>query len=165
MTVPRVLARCIGAVVFVLVTLAIAVILDLAFGLRDYAYSALFLPGDLPIVPDYLRHQPESNFRLSASIIGESPRTREYHFTVGHVVGAPDGVERDMLVVNGELCGRCFALRELTTARTGMYPGPTIEANQGDRLLVTVQNNLDERTSIHWHGLVSAPHSHSAYHN
>lgn len=44
----------------------------------------------------------------------------------------------------------------------GMYPGPTIEANQGDRLLVTVQNNLDERTSIHWHGLVSGPRYHRA---
>ncbi|VDB90104.1 unnamed protein product [Peniophora sp. CBMAI 1063] len=135
MTVPRVVARCIGAGVFVVVTLAIAVALDLAFGLRHYAYSALSLPGTLHAVPDYLRRQLESNFRLSTAVSGEAPRTREYHFTVGHVVGAPDGVERDMLVVNG------------------MYPGPTIEANQGDRLLVTVQNNLDERTSIHWHGL------------
>lgn len=50
-------------------------------------------------------------------------------------------------------------------SRIGMYPGPTIEANQGDRLLVIVQNNLDERTSIHWHGLVSISRSHRAYLN
>lgn len=36
-----------------------------------------------------------------------------------------------------------------------MYPGPTIEANQGDRLIVHVQNNLPNATAIHWHGLVS----------
>ena len=36
----------------------------------------------------------------------------------------------------------------------GMYPGPTIEVNQGDRLIVKVQNNLPNATSIHWHGLV-----------
>lgn len=35
-----------------------------------------------------------------------------------------------------------------------MYPGPTIEVNQGDRLIVNVQNNLPNATSIHWHGLV-----------
>ena len=35
-----------------------------------------------------------------------------------------------------------------------MYPGPTIEVNQGDRLIVKVQNNLPNSTSIHWHGLV-----------
>jgi FtsP/CotA-like multicopper oxidase with cupredoxin domain len=37
---------------------------------------------------------------------------------------APDGVERQMLVVNGQ------------------YPGPTIEANWGDWVVVHVQNNL-----------------------
>jgi len=35
-----------------------------------------------------------------------------------------------------------------------IYPGPTIEANQGDRLVVNVRNNLPNTTSIHWHGLV-----------
>lgn len=154
MTIPRVLARCLGAGVFVVVTLAIAVALDLAFGLRDYAHSA-FLPGVLPVVPDYLKHQPESNFRLSPLVAAESPRTRVYHFTVGHVVGAPDGVERDMLVVNGALYDRHAFPLFVAKLLIGIYPGPTIEANQGDRLLVIVQNNLDERTSIHWHGLVS----------
>ncbi len=35
-----------------------------------------------------------------------------------------------------------------------MYPGPTIEVNQGDRLIIKVQNSLPNATSIHWHGLV-----------
>ncbi|KAI0069818.1 Cupredoxin [Panus rudis PR-1116 ss-1] len=35
----------------------------------------------------------------------------------------------------------------------GMYPGPTIEANQGDRIIVNVTNHLENVTSIHWHGL------------
>ena len=52
-----------------------------------------------------------------------------------------------------------------------MYPGPTIEANQGDRIIVNVTNRLENATyvleflcisppfdiwdsSIHWHGLV-----------
>jgi len=37
---------------------------------------------------------------------------------------APDGVSRRMVVVNGQ------------------YPGPPIEANWGDTIVVHVQNNL-----------------------
>jgi FtsP/CotA-like multicopper oxidase with cupredoxin domain len=35
----------------------------------------------------------------------------------------------------------------------GMVPGPTIEATQGDTLVVRLINRLPEPTSIHWHGL------------
>ncbi len=35
----------------------------------------------------------------------------------------------------------------------GMVPGPTIEATQGDTLVVRLTNRLPEPTSIHWHGL------------
>jgi FtsP/CotA-like multicopper oxidase with cupredoxin domain len=42
-----------------------------------------------------------------------------------------------------------------------MYPGPSIEANQGDRLVVNVHNNLPNATSIHWHGLVRLFSCHS----
>lgn len=33
------------------------------------------------------------------------------------------------------------------------FPGPLIEANRGDRLLINVTNNLQNATSVHWHGL------------
>ena len=32
-------------------------------------------------------------------------------------------------------------------------PGPEIRVRQGDRLRVTVENGLDEATTIHWHGI------------
>jgi FtsP/CotA-like multicopper oxidase with cupredoxin domain len=35
----------------------------------------------------------------------------------------------------------------------GSMPGPMIEATQGDRVRIIVQNNLPEATSVHWHGL------------
>jgi len=35
----------------------------------------------------------------------------------------------------------------------GSYPGPALNANWGDLIEVTVQNNLDSGTSIHWHGV------------
>jgi len=49
---------------------------------------------------------------------------------------APDGYSREVLAVNGQ------------------YPGPTIYANWGDTLSITVINNLQNNgTGIHWHGL------------
>jgi FtsP/CotA-like multicopper oxidase with cupredoxin domain len=49
---------------------------------------------------------------------------------------APDGIERVVLTVNGTV------------------PGPTIEANWGDDIVVHVTNNLANNGSgIHWHGI------------
>ncbi len=39
----------------------------------------------------------------------------------------------------------------------GVTPGPTIEARQGDTLVVRLTNQLDEPTTIHWHGLRLPP--------
>ncbi len=36
----------------------------------------------------------------------------------------------------------------------GESPGPTIEAVEGDRVRLFVTNNLPERTSMHWHGVL-----------
>lgn len=38
-------------------------------------------------------------------------------------------------------------------AYNGTVPGPLIEANVGDRLIVDFQNELPEATTIHWHGV------------
>lgn len=35
----------------------------------------------------------------------------------------------------------------------GQVPGPEIRVRQGERLQVTVENRLDEETTVHWHGL------------
>ncbi|GJE96139.1 multicopper oxidase [Phanerochaete sordida] len=75
-----------------------------------------------------------SNF-VVGSIIGQPPTTRHYNFVVSEMKGAPDGFTKTMLVVNG------------------VFPGPTIEANQGDQIVVHVTNQLQNRTTIHWHGI------------
>ncbi len=36
----------------------------------------------------------------------------------------------------------------------GSSPGPTIEAMEGDRLRIYVENRLPEPTSVHWHGVL-----------
>ena len=64
---------------------------------------------------------------------------RHYDFTISRGVLAPDGVSREVILVNGA------------------YPGPKIEANWGDTIQVNVHNNITspgEGTSIHWHGFL-----------
>lgn len=63
--------------------------------------------------------------------------TRPYSFTVSQGKIAPDGVETEVILVNGQ------------------FPGPLIEANWGDWIEVTVTNALaSEGTALHWHGLL-----------
>ncbi|KAJ7106618.1 multi-copper oxidase [Mycena epipterygia] len=69
-------------------------------------------------------------------VVESTPRTRVYRWTVSAVTGAPVGVSKPMVVVNGQ------------------SPGPIIQANYNDRILVYLTNGLArEGTSIHWHGL------------
>ncbi|RHZ74853.1 hypothetical protein Glove_219g146 [Diversispora epigaea] len=61
--------------------------------------------------------------------------TRYYHFELKVVKLSPDGYERPVWTVNGQ------------------YPGPLIQANKGDRLVVNVTNNCGDPATIHWHGI------------
>ncbi|GAA5908699.1 hypothetical protein JCM5296_002680 [Sporobolomyces johnsonii] len=77
-----------------------------------------------------------SELRLSPTWnISDVPRIREHYWTISEATGAPDGFERTMLVVNDQ------------------FPGPLIEANEGDTIVVHVQNLLPQPVTIHWHGL------------
>lgn len=65
--------------------------------------------------------------------------TRRYDFTVSRGTLSPDGVLRDVILVNNQ------------------YPGPTIEANFGDVVEIRVVNNItnpEEGTALHWHGML-----------
>ena len=43
--------------------------------------------------------------------------------------------------------------RARTVAYNNQVPGPLIRANVGDELAVAVENALDHRSSVHWHGI------------
>ncbi|KAF2815212.1 uncharacterized protein BDZ99DRAFT_379150 [Mytilinidion resinicola] len=60
---------------------------------------------------------------------------RDYTWVIEDVERNPDGVYRPMMVINGQ------------------FPGPLIEANEGDTIVVQIINKATNATSIHWHGL------------
>jgi len=60
---------------------------------------------------------------------------REYDFVISDILASPDGVLRNMTVINGK------------------FPGPLVECNSGDTLKINVFNNGSTPTTIHFHGL------------
>ncbi|KAJ3520015.1 hypothetical protein NM208_g13896 [Fusarium decemcellulare] len=63
------------------------------------------------------------------------PTTREYYWTINSATLNPDGVYRPMLVINNQ------------------YPGPLVECNEGDTVIVHVMNKAPNATAIHFHGM------------
>jgi len=82
------------------------------------------------------RQANDTNYYSTASI-PDTGVTKTYDLTVSSATLKPDGVVKPGLVVNGG------------------FPGPLIEANWGDWILINVKNDLpDEGTALHWHGLL-----------
>lgn len=66
---------------------------------------------------------------------GAAPTTREYSWIIEDHELNPDGVVRQMVLINST------------------FPGPLIEVNEDDEIVVHVHNQATNATSIHWHGL------------
>ncbi|KAH8809234.1 multicopper oxidase-domain-containing protein [Xylogone sp. PMI_703] len=80
--------------------------------------------------------RPSSDYILDrAWDFNAPPQVRTYNWKVMDIVANPDGVFRPMLAINGQ------------------FPGPMIECNEGDTLVIEVDNQSANATSIHFHGL------------
>jgi iron transport multicopper oxidase len=59
-----------------------------------------------------------------------------YDWNIGWVTAAPDGFPRPVIGINGE------------------WPCPELRAEVGDKVVVTIHNNLgNQSTGLHWHGI------------
>ncbi|CAI7633965.1 unnamed protein product [Penicillium manginii] len=78
------------------------------------------------------------NYSIDTNYYEDSPRTgvtREYWLEVLNSTVSPDGYKMGALTFNGSM------------------PGPLVEADWGDELVIHVTNKLQTNgTSIHWHG-------------
>ncbi|ORY66655.1 Cupredoxin [Leucosporidium creatinivorum] len=129
----------------VIVVLAVSLGVGLGVGLKHHhaastevkASNSSNSPSNTTSNLQALTPQDSSSFFLrgAAAMADEPAQDRVYTFVLEERLGAPDGVEKTMLVVNG------------------LYPGPTIEVNEGDRVIVNVTNLMPNATAIHWHGL------------
>ncbi|KAF2819960.1 hypothetical protein CC86DRAFT_429425 [Ophiobolus disseminans] len=82
------------------------------------------------------RLRPEEDYILHPTWDFDAiPTKREYTWIIQDHELNPDGMWRPMVLINGT------------------FPGPLIECNEGDELVVHVLNQASNATSIHWHGL------------
>lgn len=96
------------------------------------------IPDDLPIIPArQLPNRTELDLATGFAVSGTVPQVREYDFTIGMALAAPDGFWKPMVLANRQ------------------SPGPLIEACTGDTIRVRVTNMLPNNasTSVHFHGI------------
>lgn len=133
------------------ITTVVSYLFNVAGALAQTKTNGTSLFGTLSaaLLPFFLTNNPLPNgypwgtkTSTNASPYTQSPTTgiiRTYNFTISRGTLAPDGYSRDVLLVNGG------------------FPGPTIEANWGDTIQVTLNNNItgpEEGTALHWHGFL-----------
>jgi FtsP/CotA-like multicopper oxidase with cupredoxin domain len=103
-------------------------------------------PATPPPIPDVIKHKDDipatpqlrdtNEYTLSPSWNYDAPpATREYFWTIDTATLNPDGVYRPMLLINNQ------------------YPGPLVECNEGDTIVVHVENRASNATAIHFHGM------------
>ncbi|TWU77152.1 hypothetical protein ED733_008425 [Metarhizium rileyi] len=100
---------------------------------EDEKSSRVHHHEDIPSMP---RLRDTSEYVLSPSWDRHgTPATREYHWTISDAELNPDGVYRPMILINNQ------------------FPGPLIECNEGDAIMINIENKAVNATSIHFHGL------------
>ncbi|GFZ52063.1 hypothetical protein JCM24511_09835 [Saitozyma sp. JCM 24511] len=96
----------------------------------NFTLNSSFVITDVPV-------GPTTRFSLAGDNAGILVDTGEVCIGFeAQLTPAPDGYERTLYAVNGQ------------------FPGPLIEANEGDTVVVHVTNNLAMGQSIHWHGML-----------
>ncbi|CAI6093569.1 unnamed protein product [Clonostachys chloroleuca] len=100
---------------------------------QDHAPQLVQYKEELPVIP---RLRDGSEYLLNpAWASGAPPTTREYFWTIVDAELNPDGIYRPMMLINNQ------------------FPGPLVECNEGDRIIVHIENRAVNATSIHFHGL------------
>ncbi|KAG0595723.1 hypothetical protein M758_UG191900 [Ceratodon purpureus] len=78
-------------------------------------------------------HRDSAPYAISS--LASKNTTKHFHFKVGYMNVRRLNTKKRLIAVNGK------------------FPGPTIYANEGDRLIIKVTNAIKEDVAIHWHGV------------
>ncbi len=114
---------------------------------RDFFKSLFGLGAGAATLVQAARAQQVHEMRNTQSVPVVTPDIADLPFTIDngvkvfHLVAEP--------VKQTVVPGRTFDLWGFN----GSAPGPTIQANEGDRVRIVFENHLPEPTGIHWHGL------------
>ncbi|KAI0111637.1 putative multicopper oxidase [Daldinia grandis] len=94
-------------------------------------------PSPLEIAHNVPLRRPDKDYILDPDWDFEAPnQVRKYDWLIIDKDGEPDGILKPMITIGGQ------------------FPGPLIEANEGDIIEVNVHNFASNATAIHWHGIL-----------
>lgn len=89
-------------------------------------------------------------------IVENYPKIIIAFFVAGFLVH-PVSAQNDTTVYNITISEKTLNITgkdRKALAIDGQIPGPTLRFNEGDYAVIYVKNELDEETSVHWHGLI-----------
>ncbi len=89
----------------------------------------------------------QGNSQNPTPIVTPNGKTAQYQLL-------PNGIKRFHLIAEPVVHELVGGVKIKGWGYNGSIPGPTIVANQGDYVQITVENRLPEDTSVHWHGLI-----------
>jgi FtsP/CotA-like multicopper oxidase with cupredoxin domain len=111
-----------------------ALLLGLARAQLEFSPPLQTAPGTTPSQGSFRRASDDyilgSDWNYDAG-----PTVREYDWVISDIVANPDGVFRPMTVING------------------LFPGELIRCNDGDTIVVHLENRSANATAIHFHGM------------
>ncbi len=135
----------IGIFILILVSLVYMIISGL-FSSDKYLRleHCSMMPG-LDGCEDYRGKYVEQSAIFERSIIGLSSaeKTQEYNLDNGN------SLELSAEIVKKKIDGKEIRM----FGYNGQIPGPLIKIHQGDTIYVNFTNNIDQDTTVHWHGL------------
>lgn len=97
-----------------------------------YTASLGAVAGISSILPAYAFN----NFNIEKEVLTPSGPKNTLNLTIESIPIEIDGKKSKAIGINGKV------------------PGPLIRLKEGEEVLLRVTNNLDEDTSIHWHGII-----------
>ncbi|KAL5614173.1 hypothetical protein BROUX41_000011 [Berkeleyomyces rouxiae] len=139
----RHLKACLQTRIFIPVFAGTMILLSVALVLIQVSpgmsIGTAFIHSTVPVVDNPYespRLRPMDDYIIDPTWdYSAKPTVREYFWTIADAELNPDGVFRPMILINNK------------------FPGPLIEANIGDNLIVHINNRGTNATSIHFHGL------------
>lgn len=113
-----------------------AIVLMASFVLTTFAVAIIWRSKRTASKTSSLAEDAEDGYLLYQGWdFASPPQERHFHWNITDKTVNPDGVFRPMILINEQ------------------FPGPLIRVNEGDRIIVHIDNQASNATSFHWHGL------------
>lgn len=112
------------------------------FGQNSMDHSPIHLKDETSTKNQDIKSKYRGHTRVITPNVGSLSWTMDGDVKVFHLIAEP--VRREF---SPGFWVNCWGYN-------GSSPGPTIEAIEGDRVRIFVTNNLNEPTSVHWHGVI-----------